>query len=106
MARGVRSLDPVQAIGHRPVAAGFRDEPCSDGFGTAAYAIDLGPVAGGYDQRLGKSGQSAQGSERARQPRRVEHDVFAHLDRRGAVIQSEDKERHDVPAAEIRRIVR
>ena len=106
VAHRVRSLDAVQASGERPVAAGFGDQPVCERFRPDADAVELGAVTGGDDQRLGEPGQGAERRERARQPLGVEHDAFTHLDRRGAVVQAEDEERHAVPGAEIRRIVR
>ncbi len=103
---GVRPLDAVQAVREHPVAAGLGDQPGGERLGAGADAVEFGAVAGRDDQALGKSGQRAERSERARQPLGIEHDALAHFDRRGAVVQSEDEEGHAAPTAKTRRIVR
>jgi len=103
----IRLLDAVQAVGERAAAGGRCREPVGQRPGaSAARRVDLGPVAGRDDQRLLQPRQRAQRRERLGQARGIEHDPFTHLDRRGPVIQSENDERHDEPAAGTRRIVR
>ena len=106
MAHGVRPLDAIQALGERGVAARLGDQPAGHRLRGTADGVHLGAVAGGDDERFRHARQCPQRRERARQPLRVEHDALAHFDRRRAVIQTEDEEGHDGPAAGIgRRIV-
>ena len=92
MSHGLRTLDAVQAVRDRPVAARLGDEPVGERRGGFAHAVELGPVAGRDDQGLGDSGQRTERGERTRQALGIEHDALAHLDRRGAVIQADDEE--------------